>query len=75
MFIGADLRPVDVLAADLRALAGWRARARLLREHLFPRRDYLRTLEGRLGNAPAPLLYARRIVRGASRWFKPVPRE
>jgi hypothetical protein len=75
IFTKSGLRPIDMLASDLRALRGWRERARLLREHLFPARDYLRTMEGRLGHAPFPVLYARRIVRGASRWFKPVPPE
>jgi hypothetical protein len=71
-FTRSGLRPIEMLASDLRVL-GWRDRGRLLREHLFPRRDYLQTMEGRLGRAPFPVLYARRIVRGMSRWFRPVP--
>jgi hypothetical protein len=75
IFLEDGLRPLDVLALDLRALPGWRARCQLLREHLFPPREYLQAIEGRLGRGPLPLLYARRVVRGASRWFRPAPRE
>ncbi len=69
-FLHRRLRPFDVLMSDLRALPGYRARSRLLREHLFPSPVYVRALQPRLGSGPLPWLYARRIVRGVSRWFQ-----
>ena len=69
-FLHKGLRPFDVLMSDLRALPGYRARCQLLREHLFPPPGYLRATQPRLGSGPLPWLYARRIVRGATRWFQ-----
>ncbi len=69
-YMDKQFRPVDVLMSDLRALRGYRARCQLLREHLFPSPHYLRAARPRLGSGPLPWLYARRIVRGVSRWFQ-----
>ena len=69
-FLHKGFRPFDVLMSDLRALPGYRARCQLLREHLFPSPQYLRAARPRLGSGPLPWLYARRIVRGATRWFQ-----
>ena len=63
-------RPFDALISDLRALRGPRARCQLLREHLFPPPHYLRAARPRMGSGPLPWLYARRIVRGVSHWFR-----
>jgi hypothetical protein len=64
-----DRRLVDVLAADIRALDGWRARARLLWEHVFPAPTYMRARYGT--NRPLPWVYLRRIVMGAPKWLRP----
>lgn len=69
-FLERDRRQVDVLAADLRALADWRTRARLLREHLFPRAEYMRAKYSVRHRALLPIAYARRIVEGTPRWFR-----
>jgi len=66
-FVGG-LRPIDVLRSDLRALRGWRARSRLVCEHLFPPTDHMRAQHG--AHTSLPLAYLRRIVRGAPSWFK-----
>ena len=69
-YMDEAFRPFDALISDLRALRGYRARWQLLREHLFPPSPYLRAARPRLGSGPLPWLYARRIVRGVSRWFQ-----
>jgi hypothetical protein len=56
------------LTLDLRALHGWSARTRLLREHLFPPRAYMRAYAPHT-RWPMPALYFRRIVHGAARWL------
>ena len=60
---------VDALRSDLRALPGWRARGRLLREHMFPSAMYMRARYGVQTNAFVPALYLWRIIRGAPKWF------
>ena len=64
----AAARPGRVRAAiqDLSALR-WRERAELLRELLTPGAGYMRTTYAPGSRAPLPLLYLRRIVRGALR--------
>jgi Uncharacterised nucleotidyltransferase len=59
---------VQALTLDLRALDGWSARTRLLREHLFPPRAYMRAYAP-YTRWPMPALYLRRIVHGAARWL------
>jgi hypothetical protein len=60
--------PVRGLALDLRALSGWSARTRLLREHLFPTPTYMRAYAPG-SRWPVPALYLRRMVSGAARWL------
>ncbi len=60
--------PIQRIALDLRTLDGWNARTRLLREHLFPPRAYMRVYAADT-NWPTPALYLRRIVSGAARWL------
>ena len=60
---------VDVLRSDLRALPDWRARGRLLREHMFPSAMYMRARYGVQSNVLVPALYLWRIMRGAPKWF------
>ena len=57
-------RPVDDLWLDLRH-ARWGDRARLLREHVLPPADYMRARF----SGPIPLAYAKRVLRGARKWF------
>ncbi len=62
-------RQVDVLRLDLRALPGWRARGRLLREHMFPSATYMRARYGVRSNVLVPALYLWRVIRGVRKWF------
>lgn len=57
-------RPAGALWIDLRT-AGWRDRARLLREHLLPDREYMSSRPG-----PLPIAYAVRAAHGARRWLR-----
>ncbi len=58
-------RPLDDLLLDLR-VAGWRDRARLLREHVLPDASYMRTS---FSDLPLGVAYAYRTVRGLRRWL------
>lgn len=68
-YLRADARKVDLLVADLQALPGWRARAQLVREHLFPPAAYMRATYPHASPLLLPFLYARRILGGARRWL------
>jgi hypothetical protein len=63
-------RPVDLLAADLRALRRWPERLRLLRQHVFPRREYMFARYGTRRSSSLPWLYVRRSVSGSPKWFR-----
>jgi len=54
---------------DLRALPGWRARARLIAGHLFPPAGYMRNTYAPSSHAILPWLYAARFVRGLRGWY------
>lgn len=56
---------VDDLLLDLKG-AGWRERAQLIREHVFPPAAYMRAV---FGEGPLALAYTRRVLRGVRRWF------
>ena len=56
---------VDDLLLDLEG-AGWRERALIIREHLFPPAAYMRAV---FGKGPLALAYTRRVLRGVRRWF------
>ena len=62
-FIGGARR-VTMLRTDLGALAGWRARLRLVAEHVFPPRHYMRTRypAGRTGCCGWPTRIASRAA-------------
>ena len=60
-----DRGKVDDLLLDLRG-AGWRERAQLIREHVFPPAAYMRAV---FGEGPLALAYTRRVLRGVRRWF------
>lgn len=66
-------RVVRDVASDLQALPSWRDRWRLVREHLFPPRQYMREVYSMSKRAPLPWLYASRAMRGAWRWLDRAP--
>ena len=70
LFLRSGVSKLDVLRDDMRSLPGWRPRLTLLREHLFPDAAYMRRTYASGSPAPTPWLYIRRIVRGASKWFR-----
>jgi hypothetical protein len=68
-FIGG-LPPARVLREDLSALPGWRARAQLISEHLFPPAAYMRSRYPRWPPVLLPFAYAARIALGAPKWLR-----
>lgn len=70
VYMQADASKADLLAADLRALNGWRPRLQLLWEHLFPPADYMFVTYGGSSRLLLPAWYARRIAGGALRWLR-----
>jgi hypothetical protein len=73
IFLDDRIRRVDVLLDDLRALRGWRPRALLLAELIFPDATYMRRTYAAGSTAPLPWLYARRLVRGGWAWMRRNP--
>lgn len=75
-YVSGPMRRIDVLASDLRCLPTWRKRVGLMREHVCPPRDVLAARYGAnhplLRSGLVMLLYADRLVRGLTRWFRPV---
>jgi putative nucleotidyltransferase-like protein len=69
IFLRRDLRGVDRLAADLRAVGPRRA-PRLLKEHLFPPVSYIKAKYGVRHAALVPAFYAYRIAAGAADWLR-----
>ena len=69
-YLHHNRRPVDNLMADMRQLS-WSQRIRLLREHLFPSPQYMREVYAPASRAPLPVLYTRRVLRGARKWLAP----
>jgi hypothetical protein len=70
IFLQEELRPVDRLKADVRAL-GPLAAARLVREHLFPPAEYMRAAYGVRHRAWLPAYYVARVLSGMSKWLRP----
>jgi hypothetical protein len=78
VFLRRNVRPIDALASDVRAL-GPRAGARLLWEVLFPPASYMRERWGAAAGASAGssaglrlgLAYVRRIAGGVGKWLRP----
>jgi hypothetical protein len=70
IYTAHGLRKMDVLISDLRALDGWKQRASLMRQHLFPPTNYMRSAYGISNGALLPVFYVWRIARGASRWLR-----
>ena len=59
-----------VLRLDLDALPSWRARGRLIREHLLPPASYMRARYGVRSNVLLPGLYFWRALLGAPKWLR-----
>ena len=59
-----------VLRLDLDALPNWRARGRLIREHLVPPASYMRARYGVDSNVLLPGLYVWRALVGAPKWLR-----
>jgi len=66
--LSSQLRLVDLLAADIRALETWAKRVQLVREHVFPSREYMLARYG--DHRPLAWLYLQRIAGGAPKWFR-----
>ena len=58
------------LVASLRSLPRWADRMSLLRQHILPPRDYIRRVYAPASRAPIALLYFRRAVGGAFRYWR-----
>jgi hypothetical protein len=59
-----------VLRLDLQALPGWRARGRLIREHVLPPASYVQARYGVRSKLLLPGLYVWRALRGAPKWLR-----
>lgn len=70
VFLDGSPRLVDLLRDDLAAQKGWRARLRLVGEHLFPPAEYMRIRYAGCPRFLLPLAYLHRIGLGAPRWFR-----
>jgi hypothetical protein len=68
-FIGG-VRRITMLRTDLAALDGWQPRLRLIAEHVFPSRRYMRTLYPGWPDGLLWMAYADRVARGAPGWFR-----
>jgi putative nucleotidyltransferase-like protein len=66
--LARNVRLVDVLTSDLRALDSWTKRLQLVREHVFPSREYMVARYG--AGRPLAWLYVQRIASGAPKWFR-----
>jgi hypothetical protein len=70
VYLRKELGRLERLALDLQAIP-FRARWRLVREHVLPSRRFMRQRYGRQHDAVLPVLYLRRVVSGALRWLLP----
>jgi hypothetical protein len=68
-FLEPGRRHVEQVVDDLRALPSWGDRARLVRQHLFPSRSYMRGSYAPSSGAPLAVLYVRRALHGAWKWL------
>jgi hypothetical protein len=69
-FLQEGRRPVDTLLTDLRALAGWKPKLKLLRQHLIPPPAYMRQAYGFANPLFLPFTYTHRVVAGIGKWFR-----
>jgi hypothetical protein len=68
-YLASGRRHVQHVWWDLRSLATWGERSRLMRQHLFPSARYMRQVYAPASQAPLPWLYARRVWHGAQKWL------
>jgi hypothetical protein len=69
-YMQRDASKAGLLAADLRALPGWRSRLSLLGETLFPPAAYMFATYGGSSRLLLPAWYLRRIAGGTARWLR-----
>ena len=65
-----EQRRIDVLRDDLRHLARWQDRFRLLREHAFPSARFMMARYDTTHRAWLPACYIHRLVTGAWKWMR-----
>jgi len=70
IYVSKNLRLVDGLLSDLRALSV-RDGVRLVAEHVCPPAEYIRKKYGITSRRSLLVFYARRIAAGVPRWFAP----
>lgn len=70
IYVDGPVTRRDVLLSDLAHLGTWRARIRLLREHVFPPPAFMRQRYGTHVRWPLPALYLHRFLTGAARWHR-----
>ena len=70
MYLDGRVTRSDVLISDLKVLGTWRARAQLLREHVFPSPAFIRQRYGTRTRVMLPAFYLHRLITGASRWVR-----
>jgi putative nucleotidyltransferase-like protein len=68
-YLSPARRQIDDAVWDFQTLSTWGARWRLVTQHLFPSPRYMRDVYAPLSTAPLPVLYAKRALLGARRWF------
>ena len=68
-FLHRGAGELQVQWLNLQHLPGWRARAALVLQHLFPSREYMRTRYGVKSGWMLPLCYVRRLCAGVPRWL------
>ena len=68
-YLARQRRHIQTIWADLLTLATWRERWRLVQQHAFPPRTYMRQVYAPTSGQPLMLLYARRMYRGAKKWL------
>lgn len=61
---------LHILLSDLRALPGWRAKLRLIEQHLFPPVAYMRRAYAVSNPSLLPFAYVHRIVSGVRNWVR-----
>jgi len=69
VFVTRTPRLAGILASDLRH-GSWRNRVRILRDHLFPSREYMRLRYPRWPSWLLPVAYVVRVVFGMPAWFR-----
>jgi hypothetical protein len=69
-FLDGPLPQMQIAVSDWKRIRGWRARARFLREHLFPPPMYVQERYKSTSHVMLPLFYAHRIAAGSVKWLR-----